>query len=51
MRADINFMLSGGGDAFSFNGAKVLEPVPEPAAAMLMLIVTVFGCFVRRRSM
>jgi hypothetical protein len=33
MRADINFMLSGGGDIFTFNGAKIL--VPEPGTILL----------------
>lgn len=49
MRADINFMLSGGGDAFSFNGAKVLEPIPEPSTVLLTLIAAAIGgCFRRR---
>jgi hypothetical protein len=35
MRADVSFMLSGGGDIFTFNGAKVL--VPEPGTLLLAL--------------
>jgi hypothetical protein len=50
MRADINFMLSGGGDAFSFNGAKVLTPIPEPSTAILTLIAAALGCCFWRRS-
>lgn len=34
MRADVNFSLTGGGDTFTFNGAKLL--VPEPASIVLM---------------
>jgi hypothetical protein len=42
MRADINFMLSGGGDFFTFNGAKIL--VPEPGTLLLAaLCLGVFG--------
>lgn len=50
MRADINFRLTGGGDVFSFNGAKVLEPVPEPAMGLLALVAVMCGAGIRRRS-
>ena len=50
MRADINFMLSGGGDAFTFSGNKVLTPIPEPSSALLCLLGAVLGGCVRRRS-
>jgi hypothetical protein len=50
MRADINFGLSGGGDTFSFNGAKVLEPVPEPATGILLLVAAALLGSLRRRS-
>lgn len=47
MRADINFRLSGGGDIFTFNGAKIL--IPEPSAVLLAL--TCLGALqLRRRS-
>jgi hypothetical protein len=36
MRADINFGLSGGGDIFTFNGAKIL--VPEPGTLLLAMM-------------
>jgi hypothetical protein len=49
MRADINFGLSGFGDVFSFNGAKVLNPIPEPSAVLLGLIAATLGCGLRRR--
>lgn len=49
MRADINFGLSGGGDAFSFNGAK--ELTPEPSAMLLALIASAFCCCFRPRTM
>lgn len=52
MRADINFMLSGGNDVFTFNGAKVL--VPEPGTLFMALGSLVALCLaststVRRR--
>jgi hypothetical protein len=48
MRADVNFRLSGGGDIFTFNGAKIL--VPEPGSFVLALLsLGAFGMF-RRRS-
>jgi hypothetical protein len=47
MRADVNFMLSGGGDIFTFNGAKVL--VPEPGTLMLSLLAIVVACGCGRR--
>jgi hypothetical protein len=37
IRVDVNFSLSGGGDTFTLNGAKVLTPVPEPSTVVLML--------------
>ena len=37
MRADVNFKLSGGGDIFTFNGAKTLA-VPEPSTAFIALL-------------
>jgi hypothetical protein len=45
MRADVNFRLSGGGDIFTFNGAKIL--VPEPGSLLLALLCLV-GCGVWR---
>lgn len=48
MRADLNFSLSGGGDVFTFNGAKVL--IPEPATAMLGALAGLVLCTLRRRS-
>lgn len=45
MRADLNFGLSGGGDAFTLNGAKVL--IPEPGALFLGLSAAVLCCFFR----
>lgn len=49
MRADINFMLSGGGDLFTFNGAKLL--VPEPSTlALAMLLLGAFCWRWRRHS-
>jgi hypothetical protein len=45
MRADINFGLSGGGDIFTFNGAKIL--VPEPST--LILAAMFVGAFYCRR--
>jgi hypothetical protein len=48
MRADINFRLSGGGDIFTFNGAKIL--VPEPGAIVLVLLSFGGLCALRRRS-
>ena len=47
MRVDINFSLSGGGDTFTLNGAKVL--VPEPGALLLGMMASVLGWLVRRR--
>jgi hypothetical protein len=49
MRADITFMLSGGGDVFTFNGAKIL--VPEPSSGMLLvaLISLASACICRWR--
>jgi hypothetical protein len=38
MRADITFRLSGGGDVFTFNGAKVLVPEPSTILGALLLI-------------
>ena len=37
MRADVNFTLSGDGDRFTFNGAKVL--VPEPGTLLSAVVV------------
>lgn len=48
MRADINFALSGGGDAFTFNGAKVLIPEPGTMVLAMTLIAALFG--IQRRS-
>jgi len=48
MRADINFMLSGGGDAFTFNGAKVL--IPEPGTLVLAMAFFAALCGIHRRS-
>jgi len=45
MRADVNFMLSGGNDVFTFNGAKVL--VPEPGAIVMVLGSLLTICFFR----
>jgi hypothetical protein len=47
MRADVSFMLSGGGDIFTFNGAKIL--VPEPGTLMLAVLAVVAVCGCRRR--
>jgi hypothetical protein len=48
MRADINFGLSGGGDAFAFSGVKVL--VPEPGSLVLAIALSLAGmCCMRRR--
>jgi hypothetical protein len=46
MRADVNFRLSGGGDIFTFNGAKVL--IPEPGTFALLLVSLAMFCFGRR---
>jgi hypothetical protein len=48
MRADVNFRLSGGGDLFTFNGAKVLTPVPEPGTVLLALMPLAALCCRRR---
>jgi hypothetical protein len=48
MRADVNFGLSGGGDAFTFNGAKVL--IPEPAALLMGLSAAALCWLFRPRS-
>jgi hypothetical protein len=48
MRADINFRLTGGGDAFSFNGVKTL--VPEPGTLMLSLLAFMGACVCGRRT-
>lgn len=48
MRADLNFGLSGGGDAFSLSGAKVL--VPEPATGALALLFAMGMSAIARRS-
>jgi hypothetical protein len=48
MRADINFGLSGFGDVFTFNGAKVLA-VPEPSTSLLALVcLAMLGACSRR---
>jgi hypothetical protein len=47
MRADINFRLSGGGDLFTFNGAKIL--VPEPGTLVLALLSSAGIRLLRRR--
>lgn len=47
MRADVNFMLSGGGDVFTFNGAKQL--VPEPSTFVLAMMLLGAFCWRRRR--
>lgn len=52
MRADINFMLSGGGDTFNFGGAKAFGPpgsIPEPGTLLLAFLSLVALCFDRRR--
>jgi hypothetical protein len=46
MRADINFRLTGGNDAFTFSGSKRL--VPEPGAVALLLVALATCCFSRR---
>jgi hypothetical protein len=49
MRADVNFQLSGGGDIFTFNGAKVLESViPEPGT-LLLAVIPLSAVFLQRR--
>jgi hypothetical protein len=48
MRADINFRLSGGGDAFAFSGVKVL--VPEPGSLLLAMLSLAGMWCMRRRS-
>jgi hypothetical protein len=47
MRADVNFRLTGGGDIFTFNGAKLL--VPEPGTLALLIMSLAACCFGRRR--
>jgi hypothetical protein len=47
MRADVNFMLTGGGDIFTFGGSKIL--VPEPGTLALLLLC-VGLCGLGRRS-
>jgi hypothetical protein len=46
MRADINFSLSGGGDIFTFNGAKIL--IPEPGTLLMALVL--FGALSFERA-
>jgi hypothetical protein len=46
MRADVNFRLTGGGDIFTFNGAKRL--IPEPGTLALLLMSMATCCFFRR---
>jgi hypothetical protein len=46
MRADVNFSLTGGGDVFTFNGAKTL--IPEPGTLVLVLASLAACCFSRR---
>jgi PEP-CTERM motif len=46
MRVDVNFQLSGGSDAFSFNGTATI--VPEPTTASLMAL-GLFGLAWRSR--
>jgi hypothetical protein len=48
MRADLNFMLSGGGDALVFSGAKVLTP--EPGTLLLATLALGAALVLRRRS-
>jgi hypothetical protein len=48
MRADLNFMLSGGGDGLVFSGAKVL--VPEPGTLLLATLALGAALVLRRRS-
>jgi hypothetical protein len=48
MRVDLNFGLTGGNDAFSFSGAKVL--VPEPSGVLLALGAIAAGYLCRRRG-
>jgi hypothetical protein len=47
MRADVNFGLTGGGDIFSFSGAKTL--VPEPGTLGLLLLALATCCMGRNR--
>ncbi|MCI0334287.1 MAG: PGDYG domain-containing protein [Planctomycetes bacterium] len=49
MRVDLTFGLSGGGDVFTLNGAKVLVPEPGTFALGLLLIGALIG-FSRRQS-
>jgi hypothetical protein len=46
MRADVNFSLSGGGDVFTFNGAKTL--IPEPGTLVLVSASLALCCLSRR---
>jgi hypothetical protein len=48
MRADVNFSLTGGGDIFTFNGAKTL--VPEPGT-LALLVLSLGVCSLGRRSL
>jgi hypothetical protein len=48
MRADLSFMLSGGGDALVFSGAKVL--VPEPGTLPLVVLALGAALGLRRRA-
>jgi hypothetical protein len=49
MRVDLNFRLTGGNDAFSLSGSKVL--VPEPSAVLLAALFAItVGSFYRRRT-
>jgi hypothetical protein len=52
MRADVNFRLSGGGDAFTFNGRKDLHTlIPEPGTFALAFFSLTAFCLYRRRPL
>jgi hypothetical protein len=49
MRVDLNFRLSGGSDAFSFSGSKVLVPEPGTIVLLAFGVVGAAGLSRRRR--